>query len=300
MNGKVKCVIDIGTNSIKFLLGSLVDGEIKIIRDFGVVTGLGREIRINGAISSGVICETGRIIEEVFKKHPEIAVSDKLAIATEALRSAKNKEEISDKLSKIISSPVTIISAAEEIDYCVKSIKFFHGLDRALVIDLGGGSLDLAEWSGDSINKTFSFPIGMLFLHSELVNSDPPTPDEIDRVRERVLNHLLSADSFSTSGTIVTIGATARIISNLTMAHKDEKTGLKVVFTAKLKPIVRTLLMKRSDDISREYNIDLSRSKLLSVGATIYMTIMEFLRAESFCVSRYGLRHGVLLKEFKI
>ncbi|MBI4243393.1 MAG: hypothetical protein HY606_04815 [Planctomycetes bacterium] len=288
-------VVDIGTNSIKFLIAEVLNEDFRIIRDFGIVTGIGKNTGKTGRISTEQLDYTIKRIQNAVSSCPEYGSSKKHIVATEALRRAVNRNEVIRRLEETLLSKVEIISADEEIKYCLYAMKRFHGLNEACVIDLGGGSLDIAEWSGDLITS-LSLPLGILFLYDEYIKNDPPTSDELHMVEKIVAQNL--ANHKFTSKTVVAIGATAKIISGMSNKKQSLDNKLVEVDSSELERLLGLLISMESNRVSEIYSVDLARAKLLPVGAVIYKSIFSLIMNKKFSVSGYGLRHGVLIGKF--
>lgn len=289
------CVVDIGTNSVKFVLAAFNNGEVSILRDLGVVTGMGVDTLKTGIISRESAERTAVQIEEVFARHPEIKAARKRAVATEALRVARNRDEVLAKLGKVLGTRIEIIDARKEAGYCVAAVRRFHGLGGGLIVDLGGGSLEIADWNGANVCSR-SFQLGILFMYDKHVRNDPPAVAELKRVSEDA-RRLIESCSFERQD-VIAIGATAKIIAGMSSSRRDMGNGLVGVDVSELDGIYDIVMRLGSAELSRRYSVEQARARLLPVGVEIYRVLTSAAGSTSFCVSGYGLRHGVLIEEF--
>jgi exopolyphosphatase/guanosine-5'-triphosphate,3'-diphosphate pyrophosphatase len=288
-----RAVIDVGTNSVKFLLAEVKKGNINIIYDFGIVTSLGKDTKRTGIISEESLKRTLSKISTSLEKYPEFLSSSRKVVATEALRSASNRSKVLSELEALLCAKIEVITPDQEIRYCISAVSKYHALEEGVVVDLGGGSLDIGDWNKNRL-RSVSLPFGILFLHDEYISGDPPTAAELSKVEDLILAKLIN--SKLEANNVVAIGATARIISNLSTEITTLDNKLTEVNTTELKRLIGMVTSVESSKISTNYSIDTVRAKLLPVGISIYKALFSIIGNDKFYVSGYGLRHGVLIE----
>jgi exopolyphosphatase/pppGpp-phosphohydrolase len=111
-----------------------------------------------------------------------------LAIATAALRDAKNGRKLAEQLGRALDTDVRILSGQEEARLIFSAFRRRVGLgdEPALGLDLGGGSLELMVGNAAVLRFEETLRRGVARLHGELKPSDPMTGSEARALRERV------------------------------------------------------------------------------------------------------------------
>src|SRR5688500_4159828 len=214
--------IDIGTNSVHMIVArvrpdlsfEIVDREKAMVR-----LGAGG---LDGRALTAEAMNAALQALSTFRKIADSHRVDKIrAVATSATREARNGGEFLSRLAKETGIRPRVITGAEEARLIHQAA--VYGVDvgsaRAVVIDIGGGSVELTLGTGSSIQLARSFKIGAIRLTERFVKSDPISDrderrlekhvrDEIDRHCEQIL--AIGFDRvIGTSGTILSLGAVA-------------------------------------------------------------------------------------------
>ena len=118
---------------------------------------------------------------EVLKHAEEFKCEEILAIATSAIREAENGEKIIEELQKIHGIELQILSGDEEAQLTFLAARRWLGWSagRLLVLDIGGGSLEMAVGNDESASATLSLPIGAARMTREFLTGDPYTSKSI-------------------------------------------------------------------------------------------------------------------------
>ena len=120
-------------------------------------------------------------ITEVLKHAKEFECEEILAFATSAIREADNGEKIITDLRRIHSIDLQILSGDEEAQITFLAARRWLGWSagRLLVLDIGGGSLEMAIGNDESASSTLSLPIGAARMTREFLTGDPYTSKSI-------------------------------------------------------------------------------------------------------------------------
>ncbi len=301
--------IDVGSNSLHMVIAEadpsggfvVLDGEKDMVR-------LGA-----GTLSSGRISPTAaRNAMEVLRDYKRLADSRSvdriIGVATSAVREARNGEDLLDRIARQFGMYIRPISGEEEARFVYLAAQHSIHLEarRALVLDIGGGSVELAAGSGSRLDYGASEKIGVLRLMERFVGSDPlSSADE-----RRLVNHLVRAltphrgrivplgieRAVGTSGTILALGA---------LAHQ-EATGTKpetlhhlAVDAGALHALRKRLVRMPIEERLRLRGLDPARADIIAVGAVILDTLLGRLGVRELILCEWALREGVLLDYIK-
>ena len=304
--GQVVAFVDVGTNAIRLLV-----------------------VRINPNFSHTVISqekEMVRLGEQEFKDNllkPEameraIFVCGKfvnlaktygatniIAVGTSAIREARNKSEFLLKLFNETGLNVHAISGKEEarLIYLGVSSGIDIGEEKALFIDLGGGSTEIAIGNQYKIFYVFSLRLGAIRLTTEFIREGwtGPVPGNIYKqiksyvsqtdlmVRAKV-QECGARRAWGSSGTVINL---AEITNKM---FKKNGSGETLVLTKKnlqkLAPILCSLSLEERRKLP---GINPERADIIIAGTAITETIMEDFGLEEICISHKDLRDGLLV-----
>lgn len=179
-------VLDIGSNTVHVLVVDAHPGarpspmwdERRVIR-------LMRYLEDDGSVSPEGIEALESAIRELIAGARRFGVEDTIGMATSALREATNGEEVLQRLSEIAGMELGVLSGKEEADLTFLAARRWHGwaAGRLLLLDIGGGSFEVASGIGESPDYSASIPLGAGRLTRDFLQHDPPSAGEIANLR---------------------------------------------------------------------------------------------------------------------
>lgn len=255
---------------------------------------------INNQITDEGFDLLNHAITEVLKHAEEFQCEEILAFATSAIREAENGQAIIEKLQKIHEIDLQILSGDEEAQITFLAVRRWMGWSagRLLVLDIGGGSLEMAVGNDESASSTLSLPIGAARMTREHLSGDPYTAKSIknlsqfvkESISQNVGGELLEheADRF------VATSKTFRTLARLTdYWYKD---GGKTLEHSALVAAIEKL-----KDLTNAQRADLpgvsaSRARQLLAGAIVAESVMKHLKIDEVEICPWALREGIVLK----
>src|SRR5262245_44828869 len=181
--------IDIGSNSIRMLAAEVVPDEPpRILAAQRQVTRLGESVFRTGRFSQEVIDFACGVLSRMAAHYRDLGVVAVRAVATSSARDARNQAEFVERASQVIGVPVEVISGREEarlIHLGVQS-RWPHPNKNLVVIDIGGGSMEVIAGEDGHFRDAVSKPLGAVRLRELLVDADPPSPDDLRRLLDYI------------------------------------------------------------------------------------------------------------------
>jgi len=178
-------VIDLGTNTCNLLIAEINQGRFKILHRSKQLVKLGdgkiKENEISPAASERTL--------RAFENHKDIInryeVEKVKAIATSAVRTAKNRINFLDVLSEQNGWVIKVITGEKEADLIFKGVLLAFGkLEHpAVILDIGGGSNEIIVGHNSELLWKESLPTGMSRVINQFKISDPITTEEINKLK---------------------------------------------------------------------------------------------------------------------
>ena len=297
--------IDIGTNSVHMIVV-----RVRPDLSFEVTDREKAMVRLGaGGLDGRALTPDAMIAAlQALSKFKRIAdshqVDEIVAVATSATREARNGGEFLARLERDTGIRPRVISGAEEARLIHQAA--VYGVDvgsgRAVVIDIGGGSVEITLGTASSLQLARSFKIGAIRLTERFVRSDPLSERDERKIVKHVLGEIdryceqILAAGFDrvigTSGTILSIGAVAATATR--GAPPAELRNLHVA----VKQIRRVRKQVTQLDLEQRLAIpglDPRRADLVVVGAVLLDTIVRRLGAEELTLCDLALREGLVL-----
>ena len=171
--------IDIGSNSIRLKIAEVdqSDGLLRLVTSLRKVTRLGQGVfQKKNKITGKSMKETLAVLQEMSEMCAASRTSGKRAVATSAVRDAKNAGEFVHEAEAILGMPVEVISGPKEADLVHLGVHTRWPLLRekkSLIVDLGGGSAQFIYGHSGGIIDRVSRPLGALRLTERFLKHDP-------------------------------------------------------------------------------------------------------------------------------
>jgi exopolyphosphatase / guanosine-5'-triphosphate,3'-diphosphate pyrophosphatase len=281
--------IDIGSNTTRLLVADAGNGQLRELVTQRAFTRIGKSLGSGGAIPSQKIAETAEVVATQAKVAREVGAEQIVGVATAAIRNAPNRDELLDAVAKAGGMRLEVLSGEEEARLS------FVGATRTLlrpaggtiaVVDVGGGSSEIAVGEPDGrMAWSASFRIGSGFLADSYLRGDPPSVNELEKVRRHVAGALEGLEP-PAARSAVAVGGTATSLRRLLgaeLVHETLERGIRVLSTT---PI---------GDVAVRFELDAERVRLLPAGILVLEAISDLLRLP-LRIARGGLREGVLLE----
>ena len=157
--------IDIGSNAIRQLIVEInPDGGWKVLKKHRETIRLGTDVFDDGSIHPNTQKRLILAFKRMAKLNKKFKVERSLAFATSAFRDAKNKKPILSAIFKEAKIKIKVISGKKEAELIRKAVQFTLGIDNkhCLLIDIGGGSVELTHIQKNKIYYSKSFKWGMV------------------------------------------------------------------------------------------------------------------------------------------
>lgn len=298
---EIIAVIDVGSNTIRLLIGKLEDGKIERIFTDRAITRLGWNLNKTNKLYSKSLLKSIIKIKEfkvISEKYNAIQI---IAVGTSALREALDGKLFCDKAEELAGINIKIISGEEEAFYTLEGIKLMlpYSTDSLFAVDIGGGSTEWIYSEKGKINKG-SIDIGVLKSYKEFFKSDPPTDLEINQFQKFLKDKIMKNIPCIKIDKIIATGGTAVTLAMLDLsidAYLPEKINMREIHIAKLKDLVKEI-SKMTLKERKKIKALLDRADIILPGLIILESISDRVEAKKIMVSDYGLMEGIM-KNYK-
>jgi len=292
--------VDIGSNSVRLKISRLVRHHLTEILEDREVTRLGESVFRSGFLSPDAIANTVKVLRRFHRAVQNVGVDSVRAVATSALRDARNSHAFLEWVRSATGWHVEIISGVEEARLIhlglVSSLRISDS--PLLMVDLGGGSCELTISGGGHIRSTVSLPLGAVRLTNEFLHDDPPRKSdmqkmggfiarEIERIADRIKRARPKA-VMATSGTAESLAAVCHGLYHTKGARVSSVSRAQMLRIAKL---LSRLPLEGRRKLS---GVGPRRAEIVVAGAAVYAALLERCQLLGFRYSPLGLRDGLL------
>jgi len=296
-------VIDIGTNTFNLLIASMVDEKLVLEHVEKSFVFLGRKGINKNIIQSDAIERAIETLKSYAKVSKEFKVSKIIAIATSAVRNAKNRGDFTKEVFNKTGIKITTISGNTEAEYIYKGAKSAtdFGQQPILLMDIGGGSTEFIICNDTEIFWKKSIEIGAARLLEQFHKTDPISEAEKTSINTHLKKELselfLALKSYNIDTLIGSAGvftSLAKIISSTENELKKLKKTSEYQFDlSKFSKIHNELLQSTLSQRLKTPGLITERAPMIVVGTILVNFITEQFKIKNFRLARYALKEGV-------
>jgi exopolyphosphatase/guanosine-5'-triphosphate,3'-diphosphate pyrophosphatase len=295
-------VIDVGSNTARFVIfETFAIGAVRASYEDKEVPRLGAGTGPDGELSDEAIRRGTAAMRRFAKLVRILEVPRTLAVATSATREAPNGGEFVRAVERSTGMLLRILSGAEEARYGYLGVASAWELENDIVLDLGGGSLQLAEIRRGELRSTVSLPLGALRLSQRFFEHDPPKKREMDELREHVRDALGSV--FETFGDrprrLFGIGGTVRALARAAIEFRSWPIGRVhgyPLWDYDIEALGELLGEMEADKRRAVPGIGSDRADVVLAGVVVFQEVMRAAKADHIVVSGTGIREGIALE----
>jgi len=302
----MKASIDIGTNTVLLLVAEVSGTKLNVIEENHRAPRLGRGVDESGYLSEEAMQRVIGVLREyqrrVTDSYPEIETIR--TMGTSAVRDARNRAEFSRKIATETGLELEILSGGQEARYTylgAQSVLSKEVLsDTNVVIDIGGGSTEIAMGRGGKLLDQYSFDMGCVRFTERYLKDDPLSDRQMEECR-KAIGQMLSEHTFSFSDSATLIGVAGSVTSLAYMAqemdeYRAEPINGYIISLETLREYIAKLKTFTALELTRKYPVVMEeRADIFRAGLLILEDFMEQYGFSQLAASTGGIRHGSLL-----
>ena len=294
-------VLDVGSNTIHLQVMDAHPGARPTpTTNYKVELRLTEYLDISGAISAGGIQLLNDAIKEAVAHAHANETDEILAFATSALREASNGTQIISDINKMYEIDLQVLNGDDEAAMTFLAVRRWLGWSagKLLVLDIGGGSLEIAKGVNENPDTTLSLPLGASRLTREFLSGDPYSTKGIktlekhvdEMIKTSLPESLRSHDADHFVATSKTFRTLARICAQW---YGDNP---KFIERSSLNSAIPRLIEMNSKSRAELPGVSPSRAQQIVAGGIVALAVMDRLDVDEAEICPWALREGILLR----
>lgn len=264
------------------------------------------EVRLAEYLSAdGFLSAEGtRLLREAIRRSlneaKKVETEELLPFATSALREAKNGPDIIAKINEDFEIDLQVLSGEDEAKITFLAARRWYGWSsgRLLMVDIGGGSLELAVGVNEVPDVAVSLPLGASRLTKDHLDGDPFSKKSIRNLRDHIeanlaeilptlLTHQETDRAIATSKTLRTL---ARLCGDWIDGNGKK---LRIDSLRKITPKLADMTQEQRSELP---GVSVTRAKQITAGAFVAESVMRSLDIDELEICPWALREGIILK----
>lgn len=295
-------VIDVGSNTARLdLYESTEEGGLRTITEVKEAPRLGQGLGDDGDLSPGAIERGVATLARFARTIEEWGNPRTVAVATSAVRDAPNGGVFVARVARETGITLRVLSGEEEARYGYLGAASAWPVADDIVVDLGGGSLQLTVTRNGNFHRAVSRPLGALRLTERFLGHDPPRKRELKELREfvrdelRPLPHLPS----STRATVYGIGGTIRSLARVEIARTEaaiERPHGFALTRKRLEGLAELLEPMTTEERREVVGLSSARADVVPAGIIILEELLRRVDGHKIVVTGTGIRSGLAVE----
>jgi exopolyphosphatase/guanosine-5'-triphosphate,3'-diphosphate pyrophosphatase len=302
-------VLDVGSNTVHLLVvDARSGGHPTPMTTDKTELRLAEQLDSSGCVDAAGMDALVQAVERAGATAADADCIDMLAFATSALRDAGNCAEVVDRVRAETGVLLRLLPGEDEARYTFLAARRWYGWSagRLLVVDIGGGSLELAVGRDEDPSVAVSLPLGAARLTREWFTQDPPPSCETTALAEWIGSVLAPvADRVRSAGDADLAVGTSKTLRSLARLTGAAPSGagpcVRRVLTGEgLRQVVAFISRMASTDLAELGGVSSRRAHQLVAGALVADAAMRALNVPQLEICPWALREGVILRRLDI
>jgi exopolyphosphatase/guanosine-5'-triphosphate,3'-diphosphate pyrophosphatase len=284
--------VDLGSNTTRLLVADVDDGRLDEVVRREAITRMGESVDRRRILLPTAIARVRNVLVDYRREAEGLGAERVLAVGTSAARDADNGEAFLGEIEWSYGFTTRLLDGGEEAELMLRGVASDQLLDTGtLVIDIGGGSTELAMAGAASFAWAISTEAGSVRLTERYLPSDPPTQEEHEACAEHVrslLPDMRVGRAIGVAGTVTT--AAAIELGGASGVHGYVLTRRSLV------SILDSLAALPLETRRAVRGLAPARAPVIVGGLVVLREILERYRLDELTVSERDLLHGAALE----
>ena len=297
-------VLDVGSNTVHFLVVDAHQGGRPLpVFSHKAELQLGNSLE-DGKLPRSTALRLRAFAAEALQIAEDKGVEELLAFATSAVRDASNGDAVLASVRSATGVDIAVLPGPDEARLTFLAVRRWFGWSsgRVLMLDIGGGSLEIAVGIDEVPDVTISLPLGAGRLTRDWLIGDPPAADETRQLRRHV-----RAEIARRAGEVTRLGladravATSKTFRQLARIAGAAPSGegpyvRRVVSHADIAELAKRLATMSASERAEIPGVSRTRAPQLAAGALVADAAMDLFGLNELEICPWALREGVILR----
>ena len=287
----IGAAIDVGANSIHLLVAAVAGHRVEPLLDESVFLGLGDRVARDGKIGPEARRDVVNALASYAATASRLGAKEITIVGTEPIRRAYDATALVGEVEARADISLHVLDHDEEAMLTLLGVTRGRRVRTdTLVVDIGGGSCEFVIAEPGRPVRSIGISLGSARLTQDHIHGDPPTPAEIDAIREIARAALVDAPDANPRD-MIAVGGTASNLLRLLPATAIDR----VLTRRRIAVALAMLTVERSIDAAERHALRPQRARILPAGAVIVDAILERYGVDRLQVSEEGIREGAVL-----
>jgi exopolyphosphatase/guanosine-5'-triphosphate,3'-diphosphate pyrophosphatase len=289
--------IDVGSNAMRLrVIEALSPDQVREVAAERAPVRLGHDVFLTGRLAPSAALEAVDALKAFREVMREAGVDAYRAVATSAVREAQNADLLIERAEREAGIKLDVIEGVEEARLVLVAVRHAVNLKgrRALLVDIGGGSVELTLLTDQAPHASVSLPMGTVRLHEAFLDHESAVSTERRALLMEYIERSLGEAEFlpgSKPELVVATGGNAEAISALCPFATADGNGIDVAAMLALRDEMAALTPRARRE---RYGLRGDRADVIVPALFVLSAVAEAAGATSITTPGVGLKDGIL------
>lgn len=297
-------IIDLGSNSARLVIVNLFkEGYFMVVDELKESVRLGQDMERDGFLKPARVAETIKTLK-MFRKLCEASnVSRIIAIATAAVRRAKNQRSFLDEIQASCGIKIRVLTAEEEAVYVYRGVINTMDVPKGVILEIGGGSTKIVYYNRRNILNFETLPFGAVTL-TGLFNEEGVKPEQqAEKIEEFFTEQLKKIEwlkDVDSDAQLIGVGGSFRNLFKINKIVKKYPLDTVHNYHMPVEDFNSVYDMIKVLDLDKKKKIkglSAERADILPAALAIVKSFVTYFNCEKIVMSGAGLREGIMFNQ---
>ncbi len=297
-------IIDLGSNSARLVIVNLfADGYFMVVDELKESVRLGQDMERDGFLKPARVAETVKTLKMFKKLCDTSGVERIIAVATEAVRRAKNQRSFLDEIQATCGIKIRVLTSEEEAVFVYRGVINTMDIPKGIILEIGGGSTKIVYYNRRNMLNYVTLPFGAVTL-TGLFSGDGLKPEEqAEKIEEFFTEQLKQVEwlkEVDADVQMIGVGGSFRNLFKITKMVR--KYPLDTVHNYKMStedfvPVYDMIKVLDLDKKKKIKGLSAARADILPAALAVIKSFIKYMNVETFTFSGAGLREGIMFNQ---
>ncbi len=297
-------IIDLGSNSARLVIVNLFEeGYFMVEDELKESVRLGQDMEKDGFLKPARVSETIKTLKMFRRLCDASGVTRIIAVATEAVRRAKNQRSFLDEIQANCGIKLRVLTPDEEAVLVYRGVINTMDVPKGIILEIGGGSTKIVYYNRRNILNHVTLPFGAVTLTDLYAESGMKPEEQAAAIEDRVTKELAEIEwlkGVDSDAQMIGVGGSFRNLFKITqMVHKyplDTVHNYKML-TEDFTPVYDMIRVLDLDKKKKIKGLSASRADILPAALAIINAFIRYMGVEVITFSGAGLREGIMFNQ---
>ncbi len=296
-------IIDLGSNSARLVIADLfADGHYMVIDELKESVRLGQDMDRDGFLKPQRVAETIKTLKMFKRLCDAHSVERIIAVATAAVRRAKNQRSFLDEIQATCNLKIRVLSEEEEAILVYRGVINSMDIPKGLILEIGGGSTKIVYYNRRNLLHYASLPFGAVTL-TDLFASDATPEQAAAHVEEFFTEQLKKLDwlkEVDPEAQMIGVGGSFRNLFKIVKLVKKYPLDNVHNYNVAVEDFAGIYNMVSALDVEKRKKIkglSPSRADIMPAAMAIIKSFVEYMNISKFTLGASGLREGLMINQ---